>query len=219
VTVDPILIVAVLVVAGFLVLRAVGPVMRRATRRWARRIVRRALGAVAGGFAYVILGKWLRRNRVSRTSPPVDLTRTNYLATCRYAAFARQGRPVGVPGTCRWCARPLPERCKVWCTARCRIACRSNHEFAFARDAALERDRHQCVRPGCGATATWEWALEVNHMDACLGRHNVAGCWHHLEPDAHGRGGLETLCHQHHLDVTNGQRSRGEFDRRRRWVA
>jgi hypothetical protein len=209
VTADLTLLFVVFVAVGFLFLRVAGRALLRAGRRWARHLERRAIDAVLAGLAYVVLGKWLRRDR--RPAPPVDLTRTNYLATCRYAAFARQGRPVGVPGTCRWCARPLPERCKVWCTARCRIACRSNHEFTFARDAALERDRHQCVRPGCGAIATYEWALEVNHIDACLGRHNQNGCWHHL-------AGLETLCHQHHLEVTNGQRAGGDFDRGR-WVA
>ncbi|MFM9002785.1 MAG: hypothetical protein ACKOKA_04105, partial [Acidimicrobiaceae bacterium] len=31
------------------------------------------------------------------------------------------------------------------------------------------------------------------------------GCHHHLNPDRHGVGGLEVLCHAHHAEVTAAQ--------------
>lgn len=183
---------------GCLILRA--RLTRRVLRRAGRRFERRLSAALVAGTAYVVLCRWLPRHRPAVR--PVDLTRPDYLAACPLAAAARQGRPAGVPGTCRWCARALPDRAKVWCTAQCRIVARSNHEFSFARDAALQRDSHRCVRPGCGTGASFERAIEVNHKTLIHGRHNQAGCWHHLD-------GLESLCGRHHDQVTAQQRARG----------
>lgn len=44
--------------------------------------------------------------------------------------------------------------------------------------------------------------LEVDHIEACLGRHSKQGCWHH-------QSNLRTLCVNCHKGVTAEQRMRG----------
>lgn len=191
-SVHPLVLVA-LAAGAVLLLRALARTARRAGRRVVRRTRRRAGRAVRRAVAYVILGRWIRRDRpVLR---PV-LDGDDIYRTCPLSNWT------GDLTACRWCGGPLPTRSKRWCTPQCRTTARSNHEFGLARDAALARDSYRCVT--CGSGATHEYALEVNHRTACLGRHGTPGCWHHLD-------GLETLCRTHHLQVTASQRRAGVF--------
>lgn len=163
---------------------------RRIVRRASARLVDRAVDAVL----FVLLFRWLRRD-AGVVRPPA-LEGDDIYRVCLLSAWN------GDPGACRWCDRPLPRRAKRYCRAQCRITARTNHEFPLARDAALERDEHTCVRPRCGAVATYERALEVNHIEMAHGRHDQPGCIHHLT-------NLESLCGRHHDEVTAGQRARG----------
>lgn len=97
---------------------------------------------------------------------------------------------------CNWCAKKLPKRKQKWCSIACSRAYHNNHHWNSARKLAKIRDGYKCVK--CGDTK----ALEVNHIDPCLGKHNEDGCWHHVS-------GLETLCHDCHLRVTKQQRADG----------
>lgn len=99
------------------------------------------------------------------------------------------------PGRCNRCGVELTGRRTRWCTAACEQEWRSQHDWNAAKAAAKRRDNHRCVRPGCGRTTR----LEVNHIVPRAGRGYGWGCWNHLT-------NLETLCHQHHLDVTAQQR-------------
>ncbi len=116
------------------------------------------------------------------------------LRACSLAAAA-------APFGCDWCGKPLAGRKQRWCSALCVAAYRNNHLWTYARKAAVRRDRGCVV---CGSHN----GLEVNHIrplgsvkwfDGNRGR---ASCLHHLD-------GLETLCHQHHVEVTRRQRSEG----------
>lgn len=97
----------------------------------------------------------------------------------------------GEPGRCNWCGGPLRGRRRRWCSDEHSRAYAVNHFWTDARHAALRRDEYTCQVPGCGSRSR----LEVNHRTPVLGRHAEAGCHHHLD-------GLETLCHDHHVDET-----------------
>lgn len=97
---------------------------------------------------------------------------------------------------CAWCGTDLPKRRRRWCSDACDNEFGRNHAWNAARPAALRRDDHRCTREGCDSRLK----LEVNHRTPILGRHHEFGCHHHL-------AGLETLCHRHHVDVTNAQRA------------
>lgn len=121
------------------------------------------------------------------------------LSRCSLAAGSA---PVG----CDWCGKPLGARWRAvkrerWCSAWCSIAFRKNHLWTYARKAAISRDGG-CVR--CGSHN----GLEVNHIVPLAsisgfdGDRGKASCVNHLD-------GLETLCHDHHVEVTRQQRAAG----------
>lgn len=153
----------------------------------------------------------------------------------RYADQARQcplSRWHGDPARCRWCNRPAVAG-HHWCGSPCEDEYRTNHWWDIARYAALARDGHRCVRCGMGPdtvsqakrvlalvgglgpvdaahlwhTEAWRWveldaSVEVHHVKPRLGRGYGSGCHHHLD-------GLETLCHHHHVAVTEAARQVG----------
>ncbi len=101
-------------------------------------------------------------------------------------------------GICGTCGRPTKN--KWFCRGKkgdansCRRIWLRNHWWSSARLDARERDGYKCVR--CGS----EERLEVNHITPLGdGSHSKMSCRHHLD-------GLETLCHNHHVEVTAQQR-------------
>ena len=84
-----------------------------------------------------------------------------------------------------------------------------NHIWPSARAAALRRDGYKCVQ--CAR----QNGLEVNHKyplgASVLGRllGYSPSCLHHLD-------GLETLCHEHHLEATAAQKAAGLIGPKRR---
>lgn len=104
-------------------------------------------------------------------------------------------RFASVPGVCDLCGSRLTGRQQRWCGRGCSVKWLQQHRWSWARREAKKRDRHRCTREGCQETER----LEVNHITPRLGQGYGTGCWNHL-------GGLETLCHRHHLEVTAQQR-------------
>jgi hypothetical protein len=188
-----------LILAGLLALFIgwqIAGVLYRIARKVARRTTNRLIDRAVDAVLFVLLFRWLR-NRPPTTRPrPAVLTGDDVYRACPLSRW--QGDPMA----CRWCNGMLPARADRWCNARCRIAAEQNHVYRLARDAALERDGHACTRPGCGAVATLDRAIETNHIELARGRHNQPGCIHHL-------ANLESLCGRHHDEVTAGQRARG----------
>jgi hypothetical protein len=183
----------VAVVATYLVARTTYRIGRKVVRRASSRLIDRAVDAVL----FVLLFRWLdgRKRQQARPRPAV-LTGDDIYLGCPLSRW--QGDPMA----CRWCNGLLPARATRWCAARCRITATTNHDYRLAHDAALERDRFTCTRAGCGATASFDRAIETNHIELARGRHDQPGCIHHLS-------NLESLCGRHHDEVTAGQRARG----------
>jgi 5-methylcytosine-specific restriction endonuclease McrA len=100
------------------------------------------------------------------------------------------------PGVCDRCGAELTGRRRRWCSKACENEWAAEHYWNAARNAAKRRDGQRCVREGCGLTHT----LEVNHIVPREGQGYGWGCHNHLS-------NLETLCHDHHVAVTNGQRA------------
>ena len=100
------------------------------------------------------------------------------------------------PGVCDRCGTTLTGRRRRWCSKPCETEWAIEHYWNAARNAAKRRDGQRCVREGCGIT----YGLEVNHIEPRIGRGYGWGCHNHL-------ANLETLCHQHHLEVTARQRA------------
>jgi hypothetical protein len=198
VSIDTLITFAALVVMGlavvaFLIARwllgMAGDMAKVARRQFARRAV---------DALFVVIGfKWLqgRTQPAPRPRPPV-LQGDEIYRACPLSRWQ------GDAAACRWCNRMLPQRAGKWCTARCRIDAEQNHIYNLARDAALTRDGHRCTWPGCAVEATYERAIETNHIELARGRHDQPGCIHHLD-------NLESLCGPHHDEVTAGQRAQG----------
>jgi len=93
---------------------------------------------------------------------------------------------------------------RKWCCENHGIEYLENHHWSFAREAAVTRDRGRCVVPGCEERQ----GLEVNHIKPVNGNRSN-GCHNHL-------AGLETLCHEHHLQITAKQRAAGLIMPRKR---
>jgi hypothetical protein len=194
VTADLTLLFVVFVALGFLVLRVAGRSLRRAMHRWAHHIERRAIDAALAGLAYVVLGKWLHREQ-SRPRPPV-LQGDDIYRACVLSAWQ------GGPWACRWCNGLIPRNRYNFCGPRCADEANENHVFDRARSARRRMDGYRCTQ--CGSAEH----LEVDHIDAALGRHREPGCIHHLANLRTLCGGGGRSCHQQR---TNGQRRAGVF--------
>lgn len=172
-----------------------------AGHRMERHLERRLVDA-----ALIALGlhwwKGRRRRQEKRPAPP----RQDVLEGDEIYRACPLSRWRGDPGACRWCNGMLPARSGRFCQPKHARAAHANHDWEQARDAALVRDQDRCRWKGCAAGPTFEHALEVHHAaEPALGRHSQPGCWHHLD-------GLVTLCHRHHVEITNQQRAAGVFD-------
>lgn len=117
----------------------------------------------------------------------------------------------GQPGRCNWCDAEIPPggRRTVWCRDACRRAWERNHLWRRARIYARRRAGYRCSRPGCTAE---RGDVEINHRTPREGAGYGPGCHHHQDPapdPATGVlvGGLEALCHRHHVEETNRQRA------------
>ena len=107
-------------------------------------------------------------------------------------------------GNCAWCGKELARtksgaihKTRTFCSPAHRALFSMNHRWNWARDKALARDKHACVR--CGSTEH----LEVNHIHALADqgiKGYAFGCHHHID-------NLETLCREHHVEVTKQQRA------------
>lgn len=100
----------------------------------------------------------------------------------------------GEGGLCVGCGTKLTGRRTRWCSRDCERTWQENHDWGMARAAAKRRDGQRCVHAGCEV----RHGLEVNHIAPRNGGGYGWGCWNHLD-------NLETLCHQHHLEVTRQQ--------------
>jgi hypothetical protein len=100
---------------------------------------------------------------------------------------------------CEWCGAPLTGRQRRWCCSEHGMLWYRTHIWSTARKVALKRDGYHCVREGCK-----NLDVEVNHKVPIKGKHAKNGCHHHTD-------GLETLCHEHHVDETNRQFGRGKY--------
>lgn len=106
-------------------------------------------------------------------------------------------------GVCDRCGTRLTGRQTRWCSDKCQIEWRREHDWTAARNAAVRRDDHTCRH--CGARENRDHRhpegvvrLEVNHIVPREGRGYGFGCRNHQE-------NLETLCTQCHRVVTNTQ--------------
>ena len=111
----------------------------------------------------------------------------------------------GKVGCCQWCGNTLPSaRRKTWCSDTCRRVWERNHVWRKAVVYARRRAKYRCSRPTCSAE---KFDVEINHITPRVGQGYGVGCHNHQNPDAQGEGGLEALCHKHHVEVTNLQRA------------
>ena len=112
-------------------------------------------------------------------------------------------------GNCAWCGGKLPltkagniPKGRVFCKRACSDLFSMNHNWGWARRAAIRRDKGRCVTCGVAQNAP-DWAkLEVNHIHSLADqgiKGYAFGCHHHLD-------NLETLCRPHHVEVTTAQR-------------
>lgn len=104
----------------------------------------------------------------------------------------------GSENTCQWCDNPLPEKSgrTVFCSDRCSRMWERNHIWRKARTAARRRDKYACVKCGVHKTVT---KIEVNHINPLNGaKYSTPSCFHHLD-------NLETLCVDHHKEITKEQ--------------
>jgi hypothetical protein len=168
-----------------------GWLVRRTATKWERRFKRHPIATTLA-----LVAIFRRRTAVRQQVRPAASVGDDFYRTCPISP----GPWDGDPNHCRWDNRPLTGRSDRWCTPRCRRTAEANHVWSKARDAALVRDGDACTRPGCGIGTD----LEVHHLTAVLGAHDVDGCHHHL-------AGLLTLCRPDHQHETNEQRRNGVF--------
>ena len=118
----------------------------------------------------------------------------------------------GDSGRCQWCNETINDpRRSSYCSKRCASAWDREHVWRHARAAVKRRADYRCSRPGCTAQRR---DCEVNHREPRNGQGYLPGCHHHTRPDEHGVGGLEVLCHAHHVEVTSAQASARAASRR-----
>lgn len=110
-------------------------------------------------------------------------------------------------GNCDLCGERLPrnkdgsiKKNRRWCSQKCSQTVTRNHRWDWARDVALRRDGHKCVK--CGASG-WGVKLEVNHIVPLVGKGYRAGCSNHLDNLETVCGGAKGTCH---VEITKAQR-------------
>lgn len=104
----------------------------------------------------------------------------------------------GLEKTCQWCNNALPENSgrSVFCSDKCARTWEKNHIWRKARTAARRRDKYACVKCGTNKNTT---KIEVNHIEPLNGaKYSTPSCSHHLQ-------NLETLCIDHHKEITKTQ--------------
>lgn len=147
-----------------------------------------------------------RAASLARTARQPGPTTKSPMLTCAIRADVVQGltkTQTHALGICFVDGKPLPPRRIYWCSDECVTLWLSNHEWGAASAAAITRDNATCRH--CGhrmgeIIGGRRVALEVNHRDPRNGGGYDQGCFHHQD-------GLETLCHDCHIKVTNAQRA------------
>jgi 5-methylcytosine-specific restriction endonuclease McrA len=122
--------------------------------------------------------------QISYETEPEEAERYKMTYFCEYHFGPNES------GLCNGCGGPLPEERPKWCSTLCSDRHARNHFYNVAREAAIARDGSVCRL--CGS----QEYLEVHHVVPIRGRHDEPGCHHHVT-------GLETLCHQCHVRITN----------------
>lgn len=92
-------------------------------------------------------------------------------------------------GRCEWCGQHRRGR-KRWCSTACGIFYASNHHWATARQATLDRDGYRCQR--CVHPQPL-LRPEVHHLVPVGKLGYTHGCQHH-------QSNLITVCHDHHIE-------------------
>lgn len=133
-------------------------------------------------------------------------------------------------GCCAWCGNQLPKRARRWCSRQCTDEFTRQHNWQWAREAALERDGGLCVTCRHDGTVPGEDVVHLflvilsprltyaDRQRSISYVRSHAPLWrlevNHQEPvrGRHGTfgchhhlDGLETLCHPCHLKVTAKQ--------------
>lgn len=72
----------------------------------------------------------------------------------------------------------------------------------FRKETGIEFEEMKAEFERLAGRAIRDYKLEVNHITPVKGRHADYGCLHHLD-------GLETLCGEHHLEITRQQHRDG----------
>lgn len=178
----------VLLVAGLIPVAIVWWMAARVARRWGRRFRRHPIRTTI-----TVAAVFRRRPAVRRPPPPVVATGDDIYRNCPLSRWK------GGPWACRWCNELIPRGRTMFCGPKCNDEATDNHVFSQARKVRRRMDGHACVQ--CGS----DQALEVDHIDPALGRHNVPDCIHHLTNLRTLCGGGGNSCHQRR---TNAQRSR-----------
>jgi hypothetical protein len=103
-------------------------------------------------------------------------------------------------GCCDWCGKELRGRRTRWCSRKCNREFVANHRWTQAKAAAKKAATfYQCAM--CGGYVA---KVEVDHIEACLGKHGIWGCHHHQD-------NLRVLCPPCHRQVTKQQHEQGVF--------
>ncbi|MGZ4518895.1 MAG: HNH endonuclease [Mycobacteriaceae bacterium] len=86
---------------------------------------------------------------------------------------------------CKRCGAELTGRRTTWCSDACRDIWYANHRWTQAREEAMRRAHHRCVR-------CHDRAVEVDHIIERQGQPlGVNSCLHH-------QANLRPLCHECH---------------------
>ena len=100
---------------------------------------------------------------------------------------------------CTRCGSPIGARKYRWCSVECGRWFGDNHNFQRGREHAKKAAEvdggHRCAM--CGGVALY---VEVDHIEAALGRHGKSDCIHHVS-------NLRVLCKPCHKARTAKQRT------------
>lgn len=100
---------------------------------------------------------------------------------------------------CTRCGMPIGPRKYRWCSVECGRWFGDNHNFRRAREHVLKA---AAVKGGylCAFCESVVARVEVDHIEAALGRHGKSNCIHHV-------ANLRALCVPCHKDRTRAQRA------------